>query len=172
MFLYFFPLIAAVFGYLFNSLIVAYLTRKAIPGRIPALAGSAGKYAATLINLDTLAGKVTDPEQLAGLRPSIEQHIDIFLKEKLKEKMPAIAMFVGEKTIDMMKKSLMEEIDSLLPALLQRFMESLKDRMDIASMVAAKIRELPPERVDSLLRNSLKKNGRCLNGRARLRVWL
>lgn len=157
MYLYFFPLLAAIIGYAFNSLIIAYLTRKAIPGHLPAFSENAGKYAGGLIDMDALAVKVADPEQLAALKPYIEEHIDIFLKEKLKEKMPAIAMFVGEKTMDMMKKGLMEEIDSLLPDLLQRYMGSLKERMDIGAMVAAKISELPPRQVDELLRTGLKK---------------
>ena len=157
MFLYFFPLIAAVLGYLFNSLIITYLTRKVVPARLPALAGSAGKYAGTLIDVDAIAGKAADPENLAALQPYIEQHIDIFLKEKLKEKMPAIAMFVGEKTMDMMKKGLMEEIELLLPNLLQRYMGSLKEKINVEAMVTAKIKELPPEKVDALLQNGLKK---------------
>jgi uncharacterized membrane protein YheB (UPF0754 family) len=160
MFLYFFPLIAAVLGYLFNSLIVIYLTRKAVPARLPALADGAGKYAGTLIDLDAIAGKAADPENLAALQPYIEQHIDVFLKEKLKEKMPAIAMFVGEKTMDMMKKGLMEEIELLLPNLLQRYMGSLKEKINVEAMVTAKIKELPPEKIDTLLQNGLKKEWR------------
>ncbi len=160
MFLFLFPLVAAILGYGINSLIVRYITRKAIPSRMPALAGQAGKYAATLVNTDELAIKLADPEKLKSLHPYIEQHIDIFLKEKLKEKMPAIAMFVGDRTIEMIKKGLMEEIELLLPNLLQQYMGSLKERLDIGAAVTKGLAGIPSERVDDLLHTGLSREWR------------
>lgn len=160
MFLILFPLAAAILGYGINSLIVRYITRKAIPQRMPALARQAGAYAATLINTDELAAKLADPEKLKSLHPFIEQHIDVFLKEKLKEKMPAIAMFVGEKTIEMMKKGLMEEIELLLPNLLQQYMGSIKERLDIGAAVTKGLAGIAPERVDEVLHTGLAREWR------------
>lgn len=150
-----FPLIAAVLGYLVNSILIGYITRKALPARMPAVATQAGQYAASLVNTDELAARIADPEKLKSLHPYIEQHVDVFLKEKLKEKMPAIAMFVGEKTMDMMKKGLMEEIELLLPNLLQQYMGSLKERLDIGAMVTKGLNGMTPGQVDSLLRKGL-----------------
>lgn len=155
MYLYFFPVIAAVIGWLFNLTFINYLFGKIIPAKMPVIAGAAGRYASgKILNMDVIAAKITDPANLAAMRPFIEEHIDTFLKVKLKEKMPAIAMFVGEKTLDTMKASLMDEIDILLPNLLQKYAGNLGDKINIESMLVAKINELP---VAELLNKHLKK---------------
>lgn len=155
MYLYFFPVIAAVIGWLFNLTFINYLFGKVIPARMPAIAGKVGRYASDkVLNMDVITAKITDPANLTEMRPFIEQHIDVFLKVKLKEKMPAIAMFVGEKTLDSMKASLMDEIDVLLPNLLQKYAGNLGEKVNIESVLIAKINELP---VAELLNKNLKK---------------
>ncbi len=152
MFLYFFPLIAALIGWLFNWIFVRYLFGKAIPAKAPAIASGVGRYlSGSLFNADQMAAKLTDPATLQELTPVIESHIDIFLKEKLKEKMPAIAMFIGEKTIDLMKKSLMEEIDLLLPELLGRYIGNISDKLDIEKVLVKAVASLPEGKIEELL---------------------
>jgi uncharacterized membrane protein YheB (UPF0754 family) len=161
MYLYFFPVIAALLGTLGNLTFVNYLFRKIIPAKTPTLAAAAGKYVSgNLLQLDKLTSGLADPEKLAALRPTIEHHIDVFLKEKLKEKMPAIAMFIGEKTIDMMKKSLMDEIDLLLPNLLGQYLGNIGDRINVEKILAAKLAALPEEKITALLQQHLKKEKR------------
>jgi hypothetical protein len=104
--------------------------------------------------MDVITAKITDPANLAEMKPFIEQHIDTFLKIKLKEKMPAIAMFVGDKTLDSMKASLMDEIDILLPNLLQKYAGNLGEKINIESLLITKINELP---VAELLNKNLKR---------------
>ncbi len=122
---------------------------------MPALASAAGHYASDkVLNMDVIASKITDPANLSEMRPFIENHIDTFLKVKLKEKMPAIAMFVGEKTLDSMKASLMDEIDVLLPSLLEKYAGNLGQKINIEAVLINKINELP---VAELLNKNLKK---------------
>lgn len=152
MYLYLFPVIAAFLGWLFNLLFANYLFRKLLPAKAPALAGAAGRYVSgEVLQADKLAARLTDPEKLKALTPFIESHIDVFLKEKLKEKMPAIAMFIGDKTIEMMKKSLMEEIDLLLPNLLNRYIGGLGEQLDIEKALVARLNALPEGRIATLL---------------------
>ncbi len=161
MFLYFFPVIAALIGWIANLIFVNYLFRKVIPSKAPAMAGLAGKYVSDkVLNVDRLAATLTDPQKLEALRPMIESHIDVFLKEKLKEKMPAIAMFIGEKTIDMMKNSLMDEIDLLLPNLLGKYVSGLGDKLDVEKMLVAKLKELPEGKLEALLQQHLGREKR------------
>jgi uncharacterized membrane protein YheB (UPF0754 family) len=158
MILYCFPLIAAFVGWLFNLALIRYLFTKALPAKLPALGSQAGKYVSEKVfNIDQLASKLTDPQQLESVRPFIEGHIDHFLNEKLKEKMPAIAMFIGEKTIVMMKTALMEEIDSLLPGLLNQFIGNLSDKINIEKALTAKLNELPEEKITAILNENLKR---------------
>jgi uncharacterized membrane protein YheB (UPF0754 family) len=162
MYLFFFPFAAAFLGWFFHRLFTNYLFRKIIPAKVPQLATGAGEYVSDkLLNINMISAKITDPQNLEPLRPYIEQHIDVFLKEKLKEKMPAIAMFVGEKTIEMLKKGLMEEIDSLLPALLDKYAGNLAQQLDIAELVRRKIAELP---LASLLEKGARKEIALFHG--------
>ncbi|WP_118972411.1 hypothetical protein [Taibaiella koreensis] len=161
MYLYLFPVVAALMGWLANLLFVRYLFRKLIPAQAQVLAAAAGRYASSeLLNADKLAARLTDPERLRALTPLIESHIDIFLKEKLKEKMPAIAMFIGDKTIEMMKKSLMDEIDLLLPNLLGRYMGSLGEQLDIEKALVKKLEALPEGKIEALLNQHLGREKR------------
>lgn len=122
---------------------------------MPFLASAAGRYASDkVLNMDVIASKITDPDNLSEMRPFIENHIDTFLKVKLKEKMPAIAMFVGEKTLDTMKASLMDEIDVLLPSLLGKYAGNLGQKINIEAVLTNKLNELP---VAELLNNHLKR---------------
>ena len=122
---------------------------------MPAIAGIAGRYASDkLLNMDVIAAKITDPANLAEMKPFIEQHIDNFLKVKLKEKMPAIAMFVGDKTLDAMKVNLMEEIDILLPNLLQKYAGNLGEKINIESVLTEQLDALP---IADLLAQNMRK---------------
>jgi len=156
--IYCFPLIAALIGWMFNLVLIQYLFKNVLPAKLPALGSKAGRYVSDKVfNADQLASKLTDPQQLEAVRPFIEGHIDHFLNEKLKEKMPTIAMFIGEKTIGMMKTALMEEIDALLPGLLHKFMGNLGDKLNIEKALTAKLSEIPEERITAILNDNLQK---------------
>ncbi len=156
MILYCFPLIAAFIGWIFNLILIQYLFKNVLPAKLPALGSKAGKYVSDkVLNIDQLSSKLADPKQLEAVKPFIEGHIDHFLNEKLKEKMPAIAMFIGEKTIVMMKTALMEEIDSLLPGLLNQFVGNLSDSINIEKTLNAKLNELPEEKITAILNENL-----------------
>ena len=161
MILYCFPLIAAFIGWIFNLILIQYLFKNALPAKLPALGNKAAGYVSEkIINIDGLAARLTDPQQLESVKPFIESHIDHFLNEKLKEKMPAIAMFIGEKTIVMMKAALMEEIDQLLPGLLNKFMGNLSESIDIKKTLTEKLNEIPEEKITALLNDNLKREKR------------
>lgn len=160
--IYCFPILAAFIGWIFNLVLIQYLFKNVLPSKLPALGSKAGKYVSgNVFNADQLASKLTDPQQLESVRPFIEGHIDHFLNEKLKEKMPTIAMFIGEKTIGMMKVALMEEIDSLLPGLLTQFMGNLGDKINIEKALTTKLAGIPEEKIAAILNENLKKE-KCL----------
>jgi uncharacterized membrane protein YheB (UPF0754 family) len=162
MILYCFPLIAAFIGWICNLILIQYLFKNVLPARLPMLGSKAGSYVSgKVLNVDQLASKLTDPKQLESVKPFIESHIDHFLNEKLKEKMPAIAMFIGEKTIVMMKAALMEEIDQLLPGLLNKFVGNLSESINIEKALNDKLKEIPEERISAILNEHLKRE-KCL----------
>jgi len=137
--LYIIPFVAALTGWMLHKGLVYFIYNKIIPASQEKIALRLSGYAASELKLDRLAAHLNDAGQLSALKPEIEKHIDVFLNEKLKEKMPMIAMFVGEKTIDKIREGLLEEIDLLLPVILQKFAGNLDAQIDIEALVYRKI---------------------------------
>lgn len=163
MYLYFFPLIAACIGWLLHWILINYLFTRILPRRIPVVAERAGQLLVTVDGLPNgLVGEDVVKKTIVDLTPVIENHIDIFLKEKLKEKMPAIAMFVGEKTIEMMKSSLMEEINMLLPELLKKFGSGMKENLDPGKLLPVMLSKIPEGRMEEILIQNTRKERRML----------
>ncbi len=58
--------------------------------------------------------------------PFIDAQLEDFFKNKLGEKMPMIAMFVGDKTVAQLKAVFIEELKVLFPNLIQQFAANAK----------------------------------------------
>jgi hypothetical protein len=50
----------------------------------------------------------------------------IFLRIKLKDEMPMLSMFIGDKTITSLKKFFMQEIEILFPQVMKQFAANLE----------------------------------------------
>jgi uncharacterized membrane protein YheB (UPF0754 family) len=137
--IYIIPLVTAAIGWLIHRGFINYVIKTVIPSQQDTIARQAGTMAAAQLNLAKISEQIADGNQLKALKPYIEQHINVFLNEKLKEKFPMIAMFAGEKTMDKIKEGLMEEIDHLLPQILGKISNNLSATLDIEQMVSDKI---------------------------------
>jgi hypothetical protein len=147
------PAIAALTGLLLHFFLFRFLLYKLLPARVPQLTAAAAQYLSEQLgDPEAMLAGLTGPEALAHTKPFIEEHMDHFLRHKLAEKIPALAMFIGEKTIEMIKKGLMDEIDLLLPALLQRSIGNMSDQLDIKKIVAARV---PASTITPLLQQQL-----------------
>jgi uncharacterized membrane protein YheB (UPF0754 family) len=104
-----------------------------------------------------LEQKISDPGNMEKIKPLIETHIDDFLRNKLKEQMPMIGMFIGDKTINTLKAIFMQEIETLFPQVMQQFAGNLKNDLDIEQMVVSKISAVPAEEIESILHKNLAK---------------
>lgn len=113
-----------------------------------------------LLHFKEIAAHITDPGQLAALKPGIEKHIDTFLNVRLKEKMPMIAMFAGESTIAKIKEGLIEEIDLMLPDVIGEYAENLEHKIDIQKMVSEKVEQFSTDKLENLLLSIMTKEFR------------
>jgi uncharacterized membrane protein YheB (UPF0754 family) len=110
-----------------------------------------------LIHFDEIAVMLKDPDQLKNLTPTIEKHLDSFLRVKLKEKMPVISMFVGDGTIQKIKDGMLEEIEVLLPEIIQQYTDSLAKKIDIEKMVTDKVANYSSDKLEEILQAVMKK---------------
>ena len=110
-----------------------------------------------LIHFDEIAAQLKDPEMLRGLNPVIEKHLDNFLQVKLKEKLPIISMFVGDGTMQKIKEGMLEEIELLLPEIINQYTDSLSTRIDIEKMVTEKVTNFSSDKLEEILQAVMKK---------------
>ena len=115
-----------------------------------------------LLSFEEIEQKITNPENLEGIYPEIEKYVDEFLKVRLKETMPMIAMFIGDKTIGQLKEALMTELKNMLPQLLKNYVGNLKSQLDLEKIVYEKIAAFSGEKLEAMLNQILTKEFRFI----------
>ncbi len=115
-----------------------------------------------LLSFDDIKDTLVSKEHLSGLQPLIEEKMDYLLRNKLKDTMPMIGMFVGDKTIDRLKKTFGKEIIEQLPDLIDRYLEQVEDRLDIRKLVRDKVAEFEVLELEALLKSVLGREFRFI----------
>jgi len=113
-----------------------------------------------LLSFGDIEQKITDPENVRRILPLVEQHIDNFLRNKLKESMPMIAMFIGDKTINQLKGVFMKELEELFPVIMSNYVHNLREDLDLEKIVVEKIAGFSNDRLESMLNEFLTKEFR------------
>ena len=132
------PLISAFIGWFTNWIAVKMLfhprePRKVLgltfhgifPKRQQQFAEKLGRLVSDeLLSYGDIEQKITSSENLKKLMPVIDEHIDEFLRTKIKSEFPFISMFIGTKTINRFKETISKELETLFPALMKNYMNS------------------------------------------------
>ena len=92
------------------------------PKRQRQIAESLGRIVGQeLLSFGDIEQTITHPDNVRRILPLAEEHIDHFLRVKLKEAMPMISMFIGEKTIGQLKTTFMNELEQLFPIIMKSY---------------------------------------------------
>lgn len=138
--------------------ILGFTVQGVFPKRQHLVAAKLGSVVAKeLIHFDEIAALLKDKDQLKALNPKIEAHLDTFLQVKLKEKLPVISMFVGDSTMQKIKEGMLEEIELLLPELIEEYTTGLSKKIDIEKMVAEKVSNYSSDKLEDILLSVMKK---------------
>ena len=122
------------------------------PKRQTQFAAKLGNLVSTeLLSFEELQAAITHPDNLKGLMPKLESAIDHFLKNKLSETMPMISMFIGDKTIEKIKTVFTDEIQALFPELIQQYVASMKNNLDLEKIVTEKVSNFSSDKLESIL---------------------
>ena len=115
----FIPIMTALFGWM-----VAWLFVKAL---FINWKGGLSQSISTL-KIEQLITTEVSLKQFDLLLPTLDKHLDDFFNNKLTQKMPMIAMFIGNKTIDQLKEVFIEELKLMFPELVQKLLNgSIKE---------------------------------------------
>lgn len=162
------PLTGALAGWLTAGSLNVFLFRprrplhlfgRRVQGILPAqqeqIASALARAAAQAMPMDSLRERLNQPETLAAVMPGIEAHIDTFLKQRLSEKMPALAMFLSDEILQTIKVTLTDEIAALLPDVAGRIAAGAGSPAEIERMVMAQISGMPAGQIEQSLRGML-----------------
>ncbi|MBS1616605.1 MAG: hypothetical protein JST06_10870 [Bacteroidetes bacterium] len=128
-----------------------------IPAHREALLAGFAKRITQLIPMEQLSQKLRHPDAIASVLPGIEAHIDTFLKQRLSEKMPALALFLSDEILQTIKATLTEEIASLLPEVAGRFAQGIASPDELERSISTQLAAHAPEQIEAPLRQALNR---------------
>lgn len=168
------PLISAFIGWVTNWVAIKMLfhprTPKKIlgvtfhgifPKRQQQFAEKLGRLvSAEFLSFEDIEQKISNPENLKQVMPMIENHIDNFLRHRLKDEMPVISMFIGDKTINTLKTAFMNEIETLFPQVMKQYAANLKNELDLEQIVIEKVSNFSSDKLEEVLYQIMSKEFR------------
>lgn len=157
MIVYFFPLLGAVLGYLTFKLVGNFIIKQiaqSIKDQLPKLISNWVNQ--QILQNETLLQQFSSAENTNKFKPAIEEHVDHFLNVKLQEKVPALAMFIGPPTIASIKSGLMEEIDGLLPKLMDQLLLNAKSTINIEELILKQLKNKTEQDITQLIRKPIQ----------------
>ena len=115
-----------------------------------------------LLSFDDIEAKITNPENIQKLRPDIEAHMDNFLRNKLKDVFPMLAMMMSEKLILQFKDAFLVELELLFPILMKSYMNKLQHDLDLEKIVTERVANFSSEKLEDILNQITKKEFKFL----------
>jgi uncharacterized membrane protein YheB (UPF0754 family) len=141
--------------------ILGFTLHGVFPKRQRQIAESLGRIVGQeLLSFGDIEQTITLPANVQRILPLAEEHIDHFLRVKLKETMPMISMFIGDKTIGQLKTVFMTELEELFPVIMKNYVANLRHDLDLERIVVEKIAGFSADRLESLLNEFLTKEFR------------
>lgn len=103
-----------------------------------------------LINFADIKDRVLNEETLARFKEEIAERVDNALRERLK-KMGLPPGVVPEPIIMAVHKTIVREIESNLPSLIDKSISNIEGRLDIQEIVKSKVRNFSDEKLEKML---------------------
>jgi uncharacterized membrane protein YheB (UPF0754 family) len=129
-----------------------------LPANQSVIAAKTGKLVAEeFFSLDVIRQKITDLANLQKIMPAIEEHIDDFLRHKLKKQMPFIGVFIGDKTIGSLKKVFINELETLFPKIMSDYGSNLANDLNIQTLVSQKIEAVSINEIEVALHQNFSR---------------
>lgn len=141
--------------------ILGFTLHGVFPKRQQQIAESLGRIVGQeLLSFGDIEQTITSPENVRRILPLAEEHIDHFLRVRLKEQMPMISMFIGDKTIGQLKAVFMKELEDLFPVIMKNYVANLRHDLDLERIVVQKIASFSADRLENMLNEFLTKEFR------------
>ncbi len=170
------PFLCAAIGWITNLLAIRMLFRPYYPKRILGLtfhgvlpkrqAAVAERFGemveSELISHEDIRKIVADPGFLEPFRKKLDERVEHFLTAKLPTVHPMAGMFLGDGIKSKIREILHQEMDSIVPDLLETGMDELEKRLRVRDIVQQKVANFAPDRLEQMLHSILKKEFRFI----------
>ena len=141
--------------------ILGFTLHGVFPKRQQQIAESLGRIVGQeLLSYQDIEQTIANPANVQKMLPLVEEHIDNFLRNKLKASMPMIALFIGDKTIHQLKAVFMQELEELFPVIMKNYVSHLKNDLDLEKIVVEKIANFSSDRLENMLNQILTREFR------------
>ncbi len=171
-----FPLVCALIGWLTNYIAVKMLfhprrprslffceIQGIFPKRQAALAENLGHVVETgLLSHEDIRRIIEAPAFHEQMRTVAAGRIDVFLDEKLGTLHPMVKMALAGEMRQKLRGMLLNELDALLPEVIETASRSLEERLVVRELVREKVANFPPERIEEMLFSILRKEFRFI----------
>ncbi len=168
--LYVLPFISALIGWVTNYIAVKMLfhprqernfmgfrLQGIFPKRKAVLAQRLGHVVAReLISVPMLLEKMNHEDTQAEIKKIIQDYVDNHLIDAIKSANPMLAMFATDEVVAPIKIKITEEIEKLIPTLLEKMGDKLQD-IDIEGLVAEKVNHFSNEKLEEILMGVMQK---------------
>jgi uncharacterized membrane protein YheB (UPF0754 family) len=165
------PLMSALIGWASNWLLIkmlfhpkkpVYVLGFTVQGIFPKRQMQFAAPLSTLVSKELLSfteleAKITSPDNFKKIMPTVEIHVDDFLRNKLKEAFPMIGMLIGDRTINTLKEIFMNELETLFPVIMKSYMQNLQNDLDLEKLISDKLAAFSPDKLETVLYQTMGK---------------
>ncbi len=148
-FIIFFPPFAALIGWIVFKIFTILLKQNFYKQK-----GTFAKQIGLAVKEQNLAAELANainPDMMKKWEPTIREQIADYLVNKLPQKMPAFAMFTGDKIVAIATDSATEEIMTAVPNMAQEYTKKELNNETIAAKVEARIQNIEPRTWDAMI---------------------
>ncbi|MBS1564004.1 MAG: hypothetical protein JST39_06425 [Bacteroidetes bacterium] len=146
---------------------------------IAQIADAAAAFMPDAAALETI---IANPAHFQKIMPVVEEQIDHFLRVKLKQSMPVVGMFIGDKTIGQLKAVFVTELEQIFPSVMKNYAAGLAGEFDVKRLITQKLSAMPAGTLVEQVKNGLRQemvalqrlgffSGLCTGALALLLAW-
>lgn len=176
MIIYTLPIIAALTGWITNFIAVKMLfhprekvkilffeVQGIFPKRQKSLAEKLGKIVADeLFSVEEVRKALKNPEGYQEVDQVIDEKIEDFLENKLVEAMPMLYVFMNDELKIKIKTTLKEEVQAMLPEMIDRFANKIEREVDVEKTVYEKVVNFSSDKLEAILYSIMSKEFRFI----------
>ena len=113
-----------------------------------------------LLSFKEIEQKITSTDNVNKLMPFVETKVDEFLRVKLSDAFPVISMFIGENTIQQLKRIFMQELQLIFPQVINKHVKHLESELDLEKIVTEKVSGFSSDKLEQILNQIMSKEFR------------